>query len=427
MKILFIAPGSGDSFYCGNCFRDNLQANALRKAGHEVTVMPLYLPLGDASFRGDTPLFFPAVSVYVSQKLFRRKGVPGWLRRWLDGGWALRRAAAAGGSTSAAGLEGMTLSMINGTDAVFLQHVAGLVAWVQAHARPDVVHLSSSLVIGVARSVKRATGLPVVCSLQDEGVWIDALGRHAEAAWRGIEANLGCVDGFVASSHFYRSAMERRLPLAGRIEVIYPGPDGSKYASESYPERPTIGFFYRMNQPDGLDILAEAFVKVKQSGRVPRLRLRIGGGCSGADRGFVRRVRRMLRAYAHEVDWVEAYSVGDHAAFYRETTAVCVPVTFDEGVGLYVCEACAAGRPVVEPATGSFPEIVAGAGVLYPENNSDRLAEAIIRLFTTEGLWEACRQEALLLAHTRYNDAVQAEKLVSLYARVIQNPISLLN
>ena len=45
MKILFIVPGSGDSFYCGNCFRDNLQASALRKAGHEVIVMPLYLPL----------------------------------------------------------------------------------------------------------------------------------------------------------------------------------------------------------------------------------------------------------------------------------------------------------------------------------------------------------------------------------------------
>ena len=45
MKILFIIPGSGDSFYCGNCFRDNLLANALRKAGHEVIIMPLYTRL----------------------------------------------------------------------------------------------------------------------------------------------------------------------------------------------------------------------------------------------------------------------------------------------------------------------------------------------------------------------------------------------
>ena len=39
MKVLFILPGAGDSFYCGNCFRDNLQALALRKAGHDVVIM----------------------------------------------------------------------------------------------------------------------------------------------------------------------------------------------------------------------------------------------------------------------------------------------------------------------------------------------------------------------------------------------------
>ncbi|MDR0894352.1 MAG: hypothetical protein LBN06_03490 [Prevotellaceae bacterium] len=76
MKVLFIIPGSGDSFYCGNCFRDNLQATALRKAGHEVTVMPLYLPLTQPSFRADTPLFFPATTYYVEQKFFGRRSMP---------------------------------------------------------------------------------------------------------------------------------------------------------------------------------------------------------------------------------------------------------------------------------------------------------------------------------------------------------------
>lgn len=31
MKILIIGPGAGDSFYCGNCFRDSLQTSALEK------------------------------------------------------------------------------------------------------------------------------------------------------------------------------------------------------------------------------------------------------------------------------------------------------------------------------------------------------------------------------------------------------------
>lgn len=84
MKILFIIPGAGDSFYCGNCFRDNLQVSALRKAGHDAIVMPLYLPLKDISFRADTPLFFPATTYYVAQKFFGKKGMPRWMERLTD-------------------------------------------------------------------------------------------------------------------------------------------------------------------------------------------------------------------------------------------------------------------------------------------------------------------------------------------------------
>jgi glycosyltransferase involved in cell wall biosynthesis len=418
MKILFIVPGSGDAFYCGNCFRDSLQASSLRKAGHDVTVMPLYLPLKDKSFRADTPLFFPAISLYVSQKFFKKSPMPRWLEKMLNSDWPLSMAASFSGSTSSKGLEGMTLSMINGEDAVFVKHAKALVSRIKSHERPDVVHLSSSLVIGIAKMIKREMAIPVVCSLQDEEIWIDALGKDANAAWKGIGENMKYIDRFVASSEFYRAATLERFPLEGRIEVVYPGPDRAKYASEHYPADPTIGFFYRMNEPNGLDILAKAFVKVKQSGGIPRLRLRIGGGFSGADKAFLRKVRRILRPYRDDVDWHDAYSLSEHAAFYRETTAICVPVTFDEGVGLYVCEAYAAGRPVVEPATGSFPEITANGGVLYPENSSEHLAKAITKLFTTEGLWDSCRKNAVHLSQTRYNAAVQAENLHRIYADV---------
>ena len=421
MKILFIVPGSGDSFYCGNCFRDNLHAASLRKAGHEVVVMPLYLPLDDASFRADTPLFFPAISLYVSQKYFREKPMPGWLERILNSRRSLRMAASFSGSTSSEGLESMTLSMINGNDFVFAKHVAALVDWIKQSEQPDVVHLSSSLVIGIARMIKAAMDVPIVCSLQDEEIWINPLGADAPAAWKGIGENLKYIDSFVTSSNYYKAESLKRFPdIAGRTEVVYPGLDLSRYSSDVYPPNPTIGFFYRMNEPDGLHILAEAFAQVKRSGSLPRLRLRIGGGFSGADKTFLRRVRKTLAPYRHEVSWLDTYSLAEHASFYRETTAVCVPVTFDEGVGLYVCESFAAGRPVIEPATGSFPEIVSGGGVLYEPNNSSRLADAIRSLFTNEGLWEKYRDAARSLALDRYSDAVQAQRLASVYSNLLK-------
>ena len=421
MKILFITPGSGDSFYCGNCFRDNLHAASLRRAGHSVVVMPLYLPLNHEAFRADTPLFFPAISLYVSQKFFRKTEMPRWLERALNSERSLRMAASFSGSTSSEGLEGMTLSMINGDDAIFIKHASALVEWIKNHERPDVIHLSSSLVIGIAMMVKKEIDIPIVCSLQDEEIWINALGHDAPAAWQGIAEQMRFVDRFVASSVFYRDAGIERFPnIAGRIEVVYPGPNLDLYASEHYPADPTIGFFYRMNEPDGLHILAQAFADIKRSGSIPRLRLRIGGGFSGADKSFLRRVRKTLQPFNRDVDWLDSYSLGDHVGFYRETTAVCVPVTFNEGVGLYVCEAFAAGRPVIEPATGSFPEIVADGGVLYDENNSIRLGEAIVRLFNEKGLWDECRQNAVELARTRYSDIVQAEKLSRIYKDITE-------
>ena len=44
MHLVQITPGAG-AMYCGNCFRDNALVRELRGLGHEVTMVPLYLPL----------------------------------------------------------------------------------------------------------------------------------------------------------------------------------------------------------------------------------------------------------------------------------------------------------------------------------------------------------------------------------------------
>lgn len=419
MKILFIVPGSGDPFYCGNCFRDNLQANALRKAGHEVVIMPLYLPLKDESFLGDTPLFFPAVSLFVARKYFKRKPMPRWMEKLLNADWSLNMAAAFSGATSSEGLEDMTLSMINGDDRVFHKYVGAMVEWIKRQEKPDIIHLSSSLIIGIAKVIKQEMDIPVACSLQDEEVWIDALGEYAGEAWKSIWDNVSCVDCFFTSSRFYRQSVMQRTARIKNIEVVYAGVNGAKYFSDQYPAHPTVGFFYRMNRLNGLHILAEAFVKLKREARIPGLRLRVGGGYSDADRRFLKEVHKILAPYKSCVDWIDKYSLSEHADFYRKTSVICVPVTFDEAIGLYVCEAFAAGRPVVEPATGSFPEIVANGGILYPENSSDALAEALAKILTNGGLREECCRNALRLAQERYSYEVVAKRFSEIYEKIV--------
>jgi glycosyltransferase involved in cell wall biosynthesis len=169
-----------------------------------------------------------------------------------------------------------------------------------------------------------------------------------------------------------------------------------------------------------LGILAEAFAGLKKQGRATDLRLRIGGGYTSADKKFLKKVRQILSPYRNEVDWCDTYSLQDHAAFYKEITAICVPITFDEGVGLYLCEAFAAGRPAIEPATGSFGEVVGDAGILYSPNSVDALADAIEQLFTEEGRLQQCCANALLLSQTRYNQGILAANLYRIYQSLHQ-------
>ena len=63
MRILQLTPGTGN-FHCGMCLRDRALVDALRRRGHQVLMLPLYLPLvfdGGSSADGEVgPLFFGA-------------------------------------------------------------------------------------------------------------------------------------------------------------------------------------------------------------------------------------------------------------------------------------------------------------------------------------------------------------------------------
>ncbi len=418
MKILFVTPGSGDGYYCGNCFRDNLQAQALHHAGHDVTIMPLYLPLNHiGSLQGNSPIFFPATSFYVDQKL---KGhAPRWLGRLLSARPLLGLASSLSGTTSAGGMEGMTLSMIEGDDPAFLKGCAGLVEYV-SQEKPDVIQLSSTLIIGIARELKKALDIPIVCSIQDEEVWLDGLEKqYADRAWNSITGYSRYVDKFITTSRYYADIAALRMPGLPQPEIIYPGIDIDRYSTGSWPKEPTIGFFYRMNSSDGLDILADAFVLLKKRGSVPGLKLRIGGGFMSPDKRFMRKVRRTLKPYSGDVIIEEQYNWQRHPGFYRDITVLSNPLRFNECVGLYLCEAFAAGRPAVEPSTGSFPEILDEAGLTYTPNTPDALADALERILTDQDLFKRSSEHAKKISGSRYNSTVTATALANLYSSLL--------
>ena len=74
MRIVHLTPGTGDSFYCENCIRDAALVTTMRSLGHDVLIIPMYLPM-----RGDkneaTHRFFSAASMCTfsrSRRFFER-------------------------------------------------------------------------------------------------------------------------------------------------------------------------------------------------------------------------------------------------------------------------------------------------------------------------------------------------------------------
>lgn len=381
--------------------------------------MPLYLPLTDQAFQADTPLFFPATSYYVAQKLFRKKILPRRFEKFLNSPSILRMASSLSGTTSAKGMEQMTLSMIKGDDKNFAEQVEKMIDWIM-NDRPDVVHLSTSMLIGIAKAIKKHMEIPIVCSLQDEEIWLDSLKpQYAQKAWTSIRENISSVDRFITSSEYYKSVVLNKFPEIKPIEVVYPGVNIEKYQSPDYPKDPTIGFFYRMNHENGLDLLAQSFVNLKKENTIPNLKLKIGGGYTRENKRFVNHIRKVLKPAIDDVVWVDRYALDEHTGFYRDISLICVPLRFNEAFGLYLSESFAAGRPAVAPNTGSFGEVVKNAGLLYPKNDHIHLTEALKTMLGNPAFYKTCKENSLQLSQTKYQDTCSAEHLLRIYNSLV--------
>jgi len=385
MRLVHLTAGTG-SFFCGTCLRDHALVKALRRLGHDALIVPLYLPLvlDDSDNREDSPLFFGGINVYLQQKsaFFRR--TPQWLDKLLDSPALLRQAGRKAGMTNPRELGEMTLSMIEGEHGHQAKELDKLVAWL-VEQKPDVVCLSNSLLIGVARRVREALRVPIICSLQGEDAFLDFLpDPYRVRCWQLVQERAADVARFVAPSRYYKALMQERLRLAPeKIVVIYNGIDLDGFApAAAPPEFPTVGFLARMSPDKGLDTLVEAFIKLAP--RVPHARLKIGGSRTDADRAFVNDLTGRLEqaGIANPVKFLPNLTHAEKQQFLRGLTVVSVPTQRGEAFGLFVIESLASGVPVAQPNSGAFPELIelTGGGVLYAQSDASSLADVLEKL-----------------------------------------------
>jgi len=430
MKVAQLTPGSGDNFYCENCLRDATLVQTMRKLGHDILMIPMYLPLQtDKSEQvSNAPIFFGGINVYLQQKLSLFRKTPRWLDRLLDWPKLLEWVGRRAGMTSARDLGETTISMLRGEDGRQVKELDRLIAWLELpDNKPDVVCLSNALLAGLAKSIKKRLGVPVVCLLQDEDGFLDTLAQpYTKQAWEILTERVKDVDAFIAVSKYYADAMRRRLELdPERVHVVYTGISLEGYEPrEAGPQVPAVGYLSRMCPDKGLDILAEAFIILKQNERLKDIRLIVAGGKTSNDETFINQVEHRLRAsgFIDDVEFLSSFEQSAKLDFFKRISVLSVPERKPVAYGLYVLEALASGVPVVEPAIGVFAELcgITNGTVLCQPNNAQALADALEPLLLDADYALELGRKGRCGVIRNFDVNQTAQEMVRIYKQVIQ-------
>jgi glycosyltransferase involved in cell wall biosynthesis len=431
MNIVQITPGAG-GMYCGNCFRDNAMVAAMRKAGHHALMVPLYLPMTleeDDSSQG-TPIFFGGINVYLEQKSsFFRKG-PDWLHNLLARPTLLKWASGRAAKTRAADVGDLTLSMLRGEEGNQARELDELVGWLKKQGKPDVICLSNALLAGMIRRLRQELKTPVVCMLQGEDAFLDAMPEPIRTeVWKTLAERVSEAEQFIAPSRYFADLMTRRLNLdSDRVHVIHNGInlDGFNPRDRGDAARePVLGYFARMCAEKGLDTLVDAFLLLKQRDRVKRLKLKVGGGCGPADEKFVATLRGKLQS-AGVIQDTEFHPNLDRASkleLIRAFDVMSVPALYGEAFGLYLLEAWATGVPVVQPRHAAFPELVeaTGGGDLCEPGDPLALAEAVERLLLDFDRHREMSDRARRHVHESYSVEAMSRNVLQCYEKLLSS------
>ncbi len=428
MNIVHIIPGSGGSFYCGNCLRDSKFFDGIRAQGHNAIKVPMYLPLfsNDDANNGEVPVFYGAISIYLKQVFPIFRHAPRWLDRALNSKPMLRFAAHMANSTRATGLEDMTVSMLRGEHGKQKEELEKMVDWLAEHYKADVIHISNALLLGLAHKLKEKLRVPVVCSLQDEHVWVDVMRpAFAKQVWELMQEKAHDVDMFVSVSHYYTQFMKDKLKLPDeKITTLHLGVDPADYNYVNAIEKKRhIGYLSRMCYENGMDILVDAFVMLKQQPGYEDVKLLLTGGHTADDKNFIKEQRQKITAagLSDSVKVIDDFSKDKREEFFNEVMVLSVPVRGGEAFGIYLTEAMAAGIPILQPALGAFPEIVkkSGGGMVFADNDPEHLVNAFIKVFSDQEQLKQMSHKARESVEKKFNIHALSEEMISTYHQVI--------
>lgn len=424
MRIAYITAGAGGTI-CGNCLRDNALVTALRAAGHDALLLPVYTPVKtDEVNVSQSQVYLGGLNLYLEMKYSWARHLPRFLMHWLDSPALLNQVSKFAVKTRPEDLGQLTLATLKGEEGPIASQVAELIKALK-NLRPDVVHLTNTMLAGIAPAIRRELGVPLVSSLQGEDYFLSNLpAPYSEQSFAVLRRMAQSIDAFSSPCLDHAATM---APLIGRslddIAIVPPGITVEDFSPRE-PRNPVefvIGYIARIASEKGAHLLLDAVRHMRdhETAQTPKVKLRIAGWVSAEYEPYLAELHAKVKEWrlSDRVDFQRYIGRHEKVAFLRSLDAFSVPVTYAAPKGLYVLEAWACGVPCVQPAIGVFPELIAATagGLLCEPRDFSSLRNRLEYLRDNPAEADAMGQRGRQATLQNYTAQNMAEATLALY------------
>ncbi len=232
-------------------------------------------------------------------------------------------------------------------------------------------------------------GIPAVLTIHDLAIY-DRPDWFPERQWLStrllVPLSVRRARRLICPSHATKRAVQRLFGVPDEKCRVIPHGVDREFAVPSLPAvrdrvRATLGLPERyllqvgtIQPRKNYSATLRALATIPERERIPLI---VAGAFGWKFEPILRIVQEL--GLARWVRFIGYVGMNDLPCLYQLAEAVTVP-SYDEGFGLPVLEAFAAGVPVVAARAGAIPEIAGGAALLCDPDDYRAMADALLRL-----------------------------------------------
>ena len=181
----------------------------------------------------------------------------------------------------------------------------------------------------------------------------------------------------------------------------------------------TIGYVGRLLPAKGLLDLADALTKIKSE----KWRLLVVGDGPAREPMQSKLAEHGL---LERCEFVGAVPYEKTPEYFRKLDVLVIPTqttkTIREQFGRVIIEAMACRVPVIGSTCGAIPEVIGDAGLVFPERDSEILAQKLRQIIRDDKLRNDLAYAGRRLVEEKYTWERVAERIFDLYRQVLKRP-----